>query len=108
MKQRNLVIILIPIFVLTVLWVISNVYHSYVNSTIELPVADQIIPINGSFDTKTIEQIKTRARTSPLDEAPISGTPSQTPSSSPTPSPVNSQKSASGSAKISPEPTQSQ
>lgn len=107
MKQKNLVIILIPIFVLTVLWVISNVYHSYVNSTIELPVADQIIPINGSFDTKTIQEIKARTRTNPLDEAPISGTPSPAPSSSPTPSPTNNQKSASGSAKISPEPTQS-
>lgn len=82
MKQRDLAIILVPIFILTIFWVIFNVYHSYVNSTIKFPVLEQIVPIQGTFDTNTIEQIKTRTRVNPTDEiiTEISGTPTPTPS----------------------------
>jgi len=105
MKQRNLVLILIPIFILVVIWVASNVYHSYINSTISLPVAEQIIPIDGTFDTKTIDQIKTRVRVNSTDQisAGTSGTLSPTPSLTPTPT-IN-ERNASSSAQTSPVPT---
>lgn len=61
-RQKNLIILLTFLLILTLTWVISSIYHSYVNSTIELPLAQDIIPIEGKFDTKTIEEIKTRKR----------------------------------------------
>lgn len=81
MKQRNLVIILIPVFILTISWVIFNVYHNYVSSTISDPLSLHIIPIQGSFDTQTIEEIQQRKRVNPLNEIiiQISGTPTPTP-----------------------------
>jgi hypothetical protein len=67
-KQKNFAILLIPILVITVVWVFSNVYHSYVNSTIELPLQEEIIPIDGTFDTQTISQLNERIRVNPLDD----------------------------------------
>lgn len=59
---------LIPIFILTVCWVIFNVYHSYVSSTIKDPLTNLIIPIQGKFDTETISDIKERKRINPVNE----------------------------------------
>ena len=81
MKQKNLLIILASLFVIAVLWVTSNIYHSYTTSTIKDPLSVQIIPIEGEFDTKTIDQIKERRRVDPLYEIgiQISGAPTPTP-----------------------------
>lgn len=69
MKQKDFLIILIPAFVLTILWVIFSIYHNYVTSTIKDPLSIQILPIQGKFDTKTIEELKNRERVNPLYEA---------------------------------------
>jgi hypothetical protein len=70
-KQKDFLLILIPAFILTVLWVIFSIYHNRVNSTLEDPLSSQIEPINGSFDTATIELIKARRKANPVYE--ISG-----------------------------------
>ena len=81
MKQKDLVIILVPLLILTILWVIFNVYHNYVSSTITDPLSYQIVPIEGSFDKNTIEQVKQRNRIDPSNEiiVEISGSPTPTP-----------------------------
>lgn len=71
MKQKDFLIILVPLFVLTVLWVVFNIYHNYVTSTIKDPLSIQIIPIEGKFDTNTINKIKNRKRVDPLYEIEI-------------------------------------
>lgn len=73
MKQKDFLIILIPIFILTILWVIFNIYHNHVTSTIKDPLTTQTIPIEGKFDANTIEAVKNRQRVDPLYE--IQGTP---------------------------------
>ena len=78
-RQREIVILLIPIFILTVCWVVFNVYHSYVNSTIKDPLTSQIIPIQGKFDTETISDIKERKRVDPTSEIIVSDEASPTP-----------------------------
>lgn len=103
MKQKQIAIILIPVFILTVIWLVSNVYHSYVSSTIEVPVADQIIPIDGKFDTATLDQIKSRTQVNPLNE--IQPEPSENPSETPTPTPIFKESAGSESAKVSPTPS---
>lgn len=72
MKQKDFLLILIPGFIITVLWVIFNIYHSHVTSTITDPLSIQIIPINGKFDTNTISKIKDRQKIEPLYEAQVS------------------------------------
>ncbi len=68
MKQKDFLIILVPAFILTILWVIFSVYHNYVTSTIKDPLTFQTIPIDGKFDKLTIESIKNRQRVDPLYE----------------------------------------
>ncbi len=97
MKQRDFLIILIPAFILTILWVFFSIYHNYVTSTIKDPLTFQIIPIDGKFDRLTIENIKSRQRIDPLYELltlPVTESaesleeeliPTDTPQPSPTP-----------------------
>jgi len=91
MKQRQISILLIPVFILTVFWVAFNVYHNYVSSTITDPLTHQIIPIQGKFDSQTISEVKNRKRVSPEDG--ILGN-----TVSPTPDPVEDIASDSASA----------
>lgn len=72
---------MVPALILAVVWVLFNIYHNYVNSTITDPLTHQIIPIEGSFDSATIEEIKQRKRVNPSNEIiiEISGTPTPTP-----------------------------
>jgi hypothetical protein len=94
--QRELMIILIPALILTILWVASNVYHSYVTSTIEDPLTYQIIPIEGSFDKQTIERTKARQRVEPEYEMVVAE------KISPTPTSTRELETASESAIITP------
>lgn len=66
MKQKDLLIILIPSFLITILWVIFSVYHNYVTSTIKDPLTYQIIPIDGTFNMQGIEKIKERRNFDPV------------------------------------------
>ena len=68
MKQKDFLIILVPAFILTILWVVFSIYHNYVTSTIKDPLTFQTIPIDGKFDKLTIENIKNRQRVDPLYE----------------------------------------
>lgn len=100
MKQKDLVLLLVPLFILTILWVIFNIYHNHVTSTIEDPLNFQIIPLVGKFDTNAINKTKNRQRIDPLYEiqSQISATP--TPIITPTP-----EETSTESAQISPTTT---
>ena len=87
MKQKDLLILLVPMFLVTILWVIFNIYHNYVTSTITDPLTVQIIPIEGKFNKTSLESIRDRKRLEPLFTAPISDE-EETPSPSPLPSPA--------------------
>lgn len=84
MKQKELVIFLVPMFLITVLWVIFNIYHNHVSSTITDPLTLQIIPIDGKFNRTSLESIKDRKRIEPLFVAPVT----EDEDISPTPSPA--------------------
>lgn len=79
--QKNIAIILIPALILTIIWVGTNIYHSHIDSTIDIPLANSIKPIKGSFDLKTVENIKKRTRVNPLNNITpqVSGTPKENP-----------------------------
>lgn len=68
MKRKDFLIILIPMFIFTILWVIFNVYHNLVTSTIKDPLTYQIIKIEGSFDNETLQNIVSRKRVIPQNE----------------------------------------
>lgn len=81
MKKKDLLIILIPTSIFVFLWIIFNIYHNSVTSTISSNQIMQISPINPSFDTKTINLLKQRGNVVPFYQ-------NATPSSKPIPTPI--------------------
>ncbi|EKE05518.1 MAG: hypothetical protein ACD_19C00241G0003 [uncultured bacterium] len=66
MKRKDILVLLIPSFIIVILWVVFNVYHSYINSTIPTDVNMQILYINPDFDSKTIADLKKRQTVEPI------------------------------------------
>jgi len=68
MKQRDILLIVVPTFIMVVLWVAFSVYHNHISSTISEPLSLQIEPIGESFDLNTLDNLKKRERLSPVYE----------------------------------------
>ena len=98
MKQNDLFFVVISSFIVGVFWMGFSIYHAHVSSTLTDTQTVQVVPIKPHFDTKVIDQLKTRSQRDPLFEAPqpqASSSPTPTtPSLSPTP--VGSPSATSG------------
>lgn len=68
MKKKDIVIILIMLFVFVVAWTGSSIYHGIVSSTISETTSKDIFPIEPTFDTKTIDKLKQRQKINPSFE----------------------------------------
>lgn len=68
MKQKDILILVIPLFLLALIFIVLNIYHNSVTSTISEAQNIQIIPIPPDFDQKTILSIKKRDKITPLYE----------------------------------------
>lgn len=60
MSKRYFFIFTLSTFLLTVIWIASNVYHSYATSTIDPILTTQIEEIPASFDAEVISDLKSR------------------------------------------------
>lgn len=79
MKQRDIITILIPAFLFIVAWIVFNIYHNSIASTITPTVNVQISPITPIFNINAISKLKERQNITPLYET--STNPSPTPTS---------------------------
>ncbi|KKR76768.1 MAG: hypothetical protein UU21_C0004G0035 [Candidatus Levybacteria bacterium GW2011_GWA2_40_8] len=68
MRQRDILLVIIPTFIMVVLWVAFSIYHNHISSTISEPLSLQIEPIGQSFDLNTLDNLKKRERLSPVYE----------------------------------------
>ncbi len=66
MKQKDLLIISILTFTVTVIWIVSTIVHNITTSTISETLGLQIEPIPATFDLQTIQALKERQAVSPL------------------------------------------
>jgi hypothetical protein len=66
MKQKDILIIVILLFIFVLAWIGESIYYSAINSTISENVNRNIAPIDPNFDTKTIDKLKSRERVTPL------------------------------------------
>ena len=66
MKQRDILFLVISTFVLILAWIGFSIYHNLVSSTITKPVEEKIVPINPTFDIKTIDILKERKNIEPV------------------------------------------
>lgn len=76
MKQKDILIIIILLFIFALAWIAGGIYHSAVKSTISQSTNQDMSPITPSFDTKTIDKLKERRKIIPSFElGPITPTP---------------------------------
>lgn len=68
MKKNNLLFLSIAIFFLVFAWIVFNIYHNSVKSTIPQTLNVQIMPINPNFDTQTLNKLKNRQKVTPIFE----------------------------------------
>src|SRR3989344_5045765 len=99
MKQKEILILLVPALIVIVFLVIFNIYHNYATSSVTDPLITEINPIEGRFDTETIEQLKTRVRVEGALKAQINPSISPSPSTAPA---LEEEEEASPSSQISP------
>lgn len=66
MKKQDITLILTLTVILVIAWIIFTILHNISSSTINETLSQQIIPIQPTFDTKTITLLKTRENISPL------------------------------------------
>jgi hypothetical protein len=81
MKKNDIILILLPLFLFVIAWIGFSIYHNIATSTISEPLAVQIEPITPTFDTNTIDSLKTRETISPdyeLTNTLVSPTPTPT------------------------------
>ena len=83
MKQKDILFIIVSAFFVIIAWIAFEIYHNSVTSTISEKLTSQVIPIKAEFDSKTIENIRSREKIEPLYRASEELTPA--PSASPTP-----------------------
>ena len=81
MKRKDILIILVLLFVFVVAWIGGSIYHSIATSTISQTTNQDISPINPTFDTKTVSKLKQRQKINPSFElGDILPTPTPVPS----------------------------
>lgn len=82
MKRKDILIIIVLLFIFALAWIGGSIYHSAVSSTISETTNKNIAPIDPRFDTKTIDRLRERQRITPVFEL---GNTTPTPIAIPTP-----------------------
>lgn len=104
--QKDILYISISIFVVTVIWVASNLYHAHVTSTITPDLQIQIVPIDPNFNTDIIQKIKNRKRVAPLFEVKNSSSEASLTDQSASPTQTSTSPGAQGIQNLIQKPTQ--
>ncbi|MBI4097331.1 MAG: hypothetical protein HY428_02860 [Candidatus Levybacteria bacterium] len=113
MREKDLFYLVLSSFILTALWVGTNIYHAFATSTISDVLQVQIAPISPNFDPRIIQNLKQREKITPLftfsaqdgglsPTPPPAGGPTRTPTPTPTASRSATQTLQSGIATPTP------
>ena len=77
MKQREILLLSISVFIIIAVWIGFSIYHNSAVSKIPQTTVEKIIPIAPVFDKLTIENIKKKQNIDPIYEVPVSTSSSQ-------------------------------
>lgn len=114
MKQKNILSIIIPLFIFALAWVGFSIHHNAVTSTISGVLNMAISPINPTFNTGVIDKLDKRIKIAPLYELNSNSSsrsakvPSIKPKPSPTPLTNSTTSINSASPSASPAPSQTE
>ncbi len=87
MKRNDLIFVLAATVILVIAWIIFSIMQRLTTSTISETVNEQVIPINGTFDTKTMNTLSSRLAVTPI-QILVAPTTAAAPTAVPTPTPV--------------------
>lgn len=65
-RQREIIILLVSVFIVVVVWIGFNIYHNAHASTINDALTQEIIPISPNFNTTVLERLKKRIYIDPI------------------------------------------
>lgn len=68
MKQKDILIILVLLFIFVVAWIGGSIYHNIASSTISKATSQDISPITPTFDTSSVNNLKKRQKINPSFE----------------------------------------
>lgn len=71
MKREEAFFILIATFILVLAWIVFSILDSAVSSTISKGFSGQLLAIQPKFNTKVIDELKTRQQILPLNVDPV-------------------------------------
>ena len=94
MKQKDILFLLISSTFLAIVWIVFTIIHTSLTSTISSSINQQIQPIEGTFDSKTLQVLQKRTAVTPqtqIQATDITPTPTPSPTPIPTASPLNLQ-----------------
>jgi hypothetical protein len=99
MSKKELVIILIITFIVIIIWVVSDIFHSKPSVPLDPKLETILEPVDPNFDQETLAKLKNISLKSP---PPISTKPNPTPTPLPRPSssPIESSSSATTSGDL--------
>jgi len=67
MKQKDLLFLLVSVFIMAFAWILFSIIHNAITSTIPETVSIQISPISPSFNIKVIEKLKNKIKVIAVD-----------------------------------------
>lgn len=102
MKRKEAIFILVATFALVICWIIFSIIASIMNSTISETLNVRIAPINPSFNTGVITDLKKRQEITPLNATAITTTNEATTTAQTTPAPLPTGTNSSASAQQAP------
>lgn len=65
-RQREIIILLVTIFIVVIVWASVNIYHNARASTINDTLTQEIIDISPNFNTAILEKLKNRINLDPI------------------------------------------
>lgn len=68
MKQKDIFLLLVPMFLFILAWIVFNIYHNSLTSTISEKLNKSITPISPDFDMETINLLGAREKIAPVFE----------------------------------------
>lgn len=112
-KQKDILFILGSSLIVVIFWIASNIVHIWATTTVSEELQLRLTPIPATFDTDTLQKLKTRLKVDPLYERqtgikdPAGRLISPTPTPLPTPlDTLQEEIPASNSSRFAPEDTQ--
>lgn len=95
MGRRDVLLLSFLTFITAIAWIVFDVYHASVTSTIPQEVETQLAPVTPKFDTEVIEKIRRRENIEPFgSENAIVPVKTTTSSATITPRPIGTEVGA--------------